>query len=104
MAVAEHEITQQLTLTLSRDLHKKLEQAALASGQTVSGFVVSSLVHAAEAVLEPHSTPPPFGSDPRDRIVGIFKDEPLMEALMERVREDRRVEIERISQEVEAQG
>ena len=29
-----------------------------------------------------------------DKIIGIFRDEPLMEALMERIREDRRLEAE----------
>ena len=32
--------------------------------------------------------------DRLDKIIGIFKNEPLMEDLMERIREDRRREIE----------
>ena len=32
--------------------------------------------------------------DRMDKIFGIFKDEPLMEALMARIREDRRQEIQ----------
>ncbi len=31
---------------------------------------------------------------PLDKVFGIFQDEPLMDALMERVREDRRAECE----------
>lgn len=34
------------------------------------------------------------GENRIDSIIGIFKDEPLMEALMERIREDRRLESE----------
>lgn len=34
------------------------------------------------------------GENRIDSIIGIFKDEPLMDALMERIREDRRLEAE----------
>ena len=67
MAIAEHEITQQLTLTLSEDLREKIEQAAFASDQTIGDFIMSSLRQAAEAVSEPRLTISAFG-DSSDRI------------------------------------
>ncbi len=103
MAVAEHEITQQLTLTLSGDLHEKMEQAALASGQTVGGFIVSSLRQAAESALTPIASlalPPAkcFAS-----ILGIFKDEPMLDDLMEHIHEQQRLGIEQFRAEEAAE-
>ncbi len=103
MAIAEREITQQLTLTLSGDLHQKMEQAALASGQTVSDFIASSLRQAAEAALEPRLSAPAFAGDPLDSIIGIFKDSPELDALMGRIHEDQRQGIEQFRLEAEAE-
>lgn len=104
MAVAEHEITQQLTLTLSGNLHEKVEQAALASGQTVSNFIVSSLRQAAEAALTPGASQvlPPAKSFAS--VLGIFKDEPLLDALMERIHEEQRLGIEQFRAEEAARA
>lgn len=103
MAIAEHEITQQLTLTLSGDLHKKMEQAALASGQTVGDFIVSSLRRAAEAALTPTASPllPPARSFAS--ILGIFKDEPMLDDLMEHIHEQQRLGIEQFRSEEAAE-
>lgn len=91
---AAHEVTREIGIRLSREQAERLERAALATGQSLAGFAASALLRAAEDALN-HSSPatPPIDSDPLDRVAGIFKDEPLMDALMERIREDRRREI-----------
>ena len=105
MAIAEQELTRQLTLPLNQDQRDRLERAALATGQSLESFAVSALLRAAEdALIRSYPTALSTESDPLDRIAGIFKDEPLMDALMERIREDRRVEIEAIEAEIEAEA
>ena len=94
MAIAEQEITRPLSIALNQAQRKKLEAAAFAAGQTVPDFAASALIRAADTAL----TQIP---DPLDKVIGIFRDEPLMDALMERVREDRRVEMEAERMEAE---
>lgn len=102
MAILEREVTPQAaqspSLRLSLAQMKKLQHAAAAEGQSLDEFMVSALLHAADAVL---TAPPAATVDPLDRVAGIFKDEPLMEALMERIREDRRREIALLEKEEE---
>ena len=95
MAIAEQEITRQLSIPLNQAQQERLERAALATGQSLESFAASALLRAADEALN-RSRPAvlPAGGDPLDRIAGIFKDEPLMDALMERVREDQRLEME----------
>ena len=92
MATLEHEVTTPLTIRLSREQRQTLERAAQASGQSLDEFAASALLSAADAALTA-SLPLSEESDPLDRVFGIFKDEPLMDALMERIRADRRIEI-----------
>ncbi len=92
---AAHEATREISIRLSREQADRLEQAALATGQSLESFAASALLRAAEDALNRSSRVAlPADSDPLDRVAGIFKDEPLMDALMERVREDRRRETE----------
>ena len=42
----------------------------------------------------------PPNPHPLDSVIGIFRDEPLMDALMERVRQDRRAEQDASEQDV----
>jgi hypothetical protein len=103
MAIAEHEIMRPLNLSFTQEQRKKLESAALAAGQSLESFAASALLSAANETLTPSRRD--IGSaegDPLDRIAGIFRDEPLMDDLMERIREDRRVEIEAIEAEIDA--
>lgn len=93
MAIAEQEITRQLSVPLSQDQHERLEQAALATGQTLEGFSVSALLRAADMIM----TSVPSDDNPLDKIIGIFEHEPLMDELMERVRADRQLEMEAAS-------
>jgi len=98
MATLEHEVTHEATpevtreigIRLSREQAERLERAALATGQSLESFAASALLREADAVL----TQRPRAAKSLDGVLGIFKDEPLMEALMERIREDRRAEIE----------
>lgn len=106
MAIAEHEVTQELSIRLNREQQNALCEAASAAGQSLEDFAAATLLRAADAARE---APPallsiPQTGDPLDRIAGIFRDEPLMDALMERIREDRRVEIEAIEAEIEAEA
>jgi len=87
MAIAEQEITGQLSIRITQSQRKKVEQAANATGQSLDNFVASALIRAAEEALM--QTP-----NPLDKVIGIFKNEPLMDSLMERVRKDRRIEME----------
>ena len=100
MALAEHEVTQ-ITVRLAEAQAAKLGQAAAAQGQSIEDFIVSASVRAADAPRE--SLVLPAGRDPLDSIFGIFKDEPLMEALMERIHADQRREIEQFWLEAEAE-
>ena len=85
-----HEVTREISIRLSREQADRLERAALATGQSLAGFATSALLREADTGL----TRRPRSGDPLDKVMGIFKDEPLMDALMERIREDRRREIE----------
>lgn len=100
MAILEREATtyaaQSPSLRLTSAQMTKLQHAAAAEGQSLDEFMVSALLRAAEAIL----TPLPL-VDPLDKVFGIFKDEPLMEDLMERIREDRRCEIALLEKEEE---
>jgi len=93
MAILGREVTLQAaqspSLCLSSAQMIKLQHAAATEGQFLDEFMVSALLRAADMIL----TPPPL-VDSLDKVFGIFKDEPLMEDLMERIREDRRREIE----------
>ena len=80
MAALEREFDTGTEHTLGRGTAGKLERAASVRGQSLNEFAVSALLRAAD--------------DPLDRVIGIFQDEPLMDALMERVRADRHAEIE----------
>ena len=106
MAIAEHEITSQegtqsVTVPLTEAQAATLRQAAEAKGQSLEDFVVSALVRAAEA---PHEgLVLPAGGDPLDSIVGIFKDSPELDALMERIHEEQRQGIEQFRLEAEAE-
>ena len=100
MAIAEQEITRPLTISLSQDHRETLERAALATGQSLEGFAASALLRAADEALTSPSAlvRPPARS--LDSILGIFKDEPLMDALMARIHAERQAQME---QEMEAQ-
>lgn len=105
MAIAEHEITRPLNLSFTQEQRKKLERAALAAGQSLDDFAASALLRAADETLTPSRRDILSAKgDPLDRIAGIFKDEPLMDELMERIREDRRIEMEAIEAEIEAEA
>lgn len=105
MAIAEQEITRPLNISLTQEQRKRLERAALAAGESLESFVASALLRAADETLPPSRRDIVSAEgDPLDRVAGIFRDEPLMDALMERIREDRRVEIEAIEAEIEAEA
>lgn len=97
MAIAEQEITRQLSIPLNQDQQERLERAALVTGQSLEGFAASALLRAAEDALSPPA------DNPLDKIIGIFKDEPLMDDLMERIRRDRQAEIEAYEREAQAE-
>ena len=106
MAIAEHEITQQediqsVTVRLTEAQAATLRQAAEAKGQSLEDFVVFTSVRAADALRE--GLVLPVGRDPLDSVVGIFKDEPLMDALMEHIHEEQRQGIEQFRLEAEAE-
>ena len=99
MAIAEQEIARHLSIPLDRDQQERLERAALMAGQSLEGFAATALLRAADAAL----TPPPPADNPLDKVIGIFKDEPLMDELMERIRRDRQAEIEAYAREAQAE-
>lgn len=99
MAIAEQEITRQLNIPVTEDQRERLERAARATGQSIEGFAASALLRAADAAL----TPLPPADNPLDKVIGIFKDEPLMDELMERIRRDRQAEIEAYAMEAQAE-
>ncbi len=88
MATIEREVTRELSLRFSAEQREKLEQAASARGQSLNEFAAAVLLSAADKALNP-IMPLSTGNDPLDRVIGIFEHEPLMDALMERVRADR---------------
>ncbi len=90
MAALEREVISPAapSLRLTPAQMTTVQNAAAAEGQTLDEFMVSALLRAADLVLTP---PPPV--NPLDKVIGIFKDEPLMEDLMKRIRKDRRREI-----------
>ncbi len=91
MATIERELTHenslQLSLRLNREQQSALREAASAAGQSLEDFATTTLLNAADAALIAQT------GHPLDKIIGIFEHEPLMDALMERIREDRHVEI-----------
>ena len=106
MAIAEHEITQQeitqsITIRLTESQVAKLKKAAEANNQSVENFVVAALVRATSPPLK--NLILPSGRDPLDSIIGIFKDSPELDALMERIHEEQRQEIEQFRLEAEAE-
>ena len=104
MAIAEQEITQEFVVRLTQEQAAKLRQAASANGQSVEEFVLSASLRAVEDALSPaFPVPLPAGRDPLDSIIGIFKDEPLMDALMERIHEEQQRGIEQFRLEAEAE-
>ena len=94
--VAEHEVAERFSGRLGREQQEKLAQAAQVTGQSLDEFAAAALLRAADAALTSPTALvwPPIRS--LDSVLGIFNDEPLMDALMEHIREDRRVEIEAI--------
>lgn len=104
MAIAEQEVTQELVIRLTQDQAAKLGRAASADGQSLEAFVTLALLRAAdEALTSPTAlVRPPARS--LDSVLGIFKDEPLMDALMARIHAERQAQMEqeREAQETEA--
>ncbi len=98
MAIVEQEITRSLNISLNQEQREKLERAALATGQSLNDFALLALSHAADKAL----TPVPSDDNPLEKIIGIFEDEPLMDELMERVRADRRLEMQAASEAASA--
>ena len=106
MALAEHEVVQQevtqgVTVRFTGAQVTKIRQAAEAKGQSVEDFIVSASVHTVEGLRE--SLVLPAGHDPLDSIIGIFKDSPELDALMERIHEEQRQGIEQFRLEAEAE-
>ena len=101
MAIAEQEVTQSFTVRLTKAQAAKLGKAAEANRQSVEDFVVAALIRAADPPLE--SLVSPAGHDPLDSIIGIFKESPELDALMERIHEGQRQEIEQFRLEAEAE-
>lgn len=94
MAIAEHEIshqevTQSIMVRLTEAQAAKLGQAAEAKSQSVEEFAAAAIRSAAEAAFVSSHTQivPPAKSFAS--VLGIFRDEPLMEALMEQIHEER---------------
>jgi uncharacterized protein (DUF1778 family) len=119
MAIAEHEVKQEavreISIQISREQEDTLTRAASQTGQSLEEFASSALLRAARdnapsaaesfaQDIQWHQSIQGNKADKFQKIIGIFKDEPLMEALMERIREDRRVEIERFARETDAEG
>ena len=104
MATAEQEITRPLNIPLSQHLRERLERAALAAGQSLEGFAASALLRAADEALTPPSALVRPPARPLDGVLGIFKDEPLLDALMARIHAERQAQMaqETESQETEA--
>ena len=107
MAIAEHEIVpqeviQSVTILLTEAQAATLRQAAAANGQSVEDFAASAITVAAPNFLSP-TLPSLAGHDPLDSIVGIFKDSPELDALMERIHEEQRQGIEQFRLEAEAE-
>jgi len=109
MAVIEQEVVEQdavreIRIPISREQEEALTRAAFQAGQSLEEFAASALMRAAEAVL--HPAPPAIPraqSDPLDSIFGIFKDEPLLDALMERIHQEQQRGIEQFRLEAEAE-
>jgi len=99
MAVIEQEVVREISIQLSREQEDALTRAASQAGQSVEDFAASALVRAAEAVLVPTDAHVQPSVKSFASVLGIFRDEPLMEALMERIHEERRIQME---QEAEA--
>ena len=119
MAVAEHKITQldmtqpetvqaevttQVTVRLAEPQAAALRQAAAARGQSLAEFAVAALARAADAAPLPNESPalPPAKSFAS--VLGIFKDEPLMDSLMERIQENRARQAEQEAADQEAKA
>ncbi len=102
MAIAEHEITSQegtqsVTILLTEAQAATLRQAATASGQSMEEFAAIVLASATAATLMSNGNQivPPAKSFAS--VLGIFRDEPLMDDLMERIREERAKQAEQES-------
>ncbi len=100
MATIEQEITRPLNIPLNQDQRERLERAALATGHSLEGFAASALLRAADEALTPPSALVRPSARSLDSVLGIFKDEPLMDALMARIHAERQAQME---QEMEAQ-
>ncbi len=103
MALAEHEVTQQeavqVTVRLTEAQAAKLRQAAAAKGQSVEEFITSTSVRAADA---PHvGLVLPVGRDPLDSLFRLLEFEPELDALMERIHAERRLQEEAARQTAE---
>jgi len=103
MAVIEQDVKQEvvreISIPISREQEEALTRAASQTGQSLEEFAASALVRAAEAVLVPTDAHVQPSVKSFASVLGIFRDEPLMEALMERIHEERRIQME---QEAEA--
>ena len=98
MATAEHEVKQEhvrdIRVPISREQEDALARAAFQAGQSLEEFAAAALSRAAEAVLAPANVQPPLPAKSFASVLGIFRDEPLMEALMERIHKERRIQME----------
>ncbi len=103
MAVIEQEVVREISIQLSREQEDALTRAASQAGQSVEDFAASALVRAAEDVLNPALPAVQTERDPLDSIFGIFKDEPLLDALMERIHEEQQRGIEQFRLEAEVE-
>lgn len=94
MAIAEHEIiqqevTQSVTVRLTEAQAAALRQAAEAKGQSMEEFAAAIIKGATETALVPDHAQIVLPAKSFASVLGIFRDEPLMEALMERIHAER---------------
>ena len=119
MAIAEHEVKQEavreISIQISREQEEALTRAASQTGLSLEEFAASALSRAArdsalsaaesfDQDVQWHQFTQGDRADRFKKILGIFKDEPLLDALMEQIHEDQRREIEQFKREAEAEG
>lgn len=101
MALAEHEISQTITVRLTEAQAAKLHQAAEAQGQSAEDFIISASVRAADA---PHANSVlPAGRASLDSLFRLLEFEPELDALMEHIHEGQRKGIEQFRAEEAAE-
>lgn len=86
------------SLHLTSKQVETVRRAAAVAGQSSEEFIVSAVLQAAEAALAP---PAPH---PLEKVFGIFKDEPLMEDLMNSIRQDRQAGIEAFEKQAQEEA